>query len=76
MPIVPGSRARSMRRVAVGVAGGAVLGVGLLLIVMPGPAILVIPAGLSLLALEFETPRRWRDRLLALLPARRDPRAS
>lgn len=49
------------RRVAVGVLGGALVAVGLLMIVTPGPAVLVVPAGLALLATEFERPRRWRE---------------
>lgn len=48
-------------RVLVVVAGLAVLAAGVALIVLPGPAIVVIPAGLALLALEFS----WAERLLA-----------
>jgi hypothetical protein len=44
---------------------------GLLLILTPGPAFLVIPAGLGILALEFETPRRWRKRLTTWIRERR-----
>jgi hypothetical protein len=36
------------------------------MIVLPGPAIVVIPLGLGILALEFERPRVW----LAWLKAR------
>jgi tellurite resistance protein TerC len=47
------------RRVAVAVIGGSVLFVGMLMIVLPGPAMLVIPAGLAILALEFAWARLW-----------------
>lgn len=44
-------------------AGGTTLLVGVLMVVLPGPAILVIPAGLLLLATEFLWARRWIIRL-------------
>lgn len=54
---------KAARRVAVGLIGGTVLLVGLALLVLPGPAVLVIPAGLAVLALEFAWARRWLDRV-------------
>lgn len=65
----PGKRAA--RRLLVALAGGAIVALGLLLIVTPGPALLVIPAGVGILALEFETPRRWREQLATRIRARR-----
>ncbi len=47
------------RRIGIAVVGGAVVFVGLLMIVLPGPAFIVIPVGLGILSLEFEAPRRW-----------------
>ena len=32
------------------------------MLVLPGPAFLVIPAGLAILATEFEWAERWKDR--------------
>lgn len=49
-----------VRKVLVGVAGSAVLLAGLALIILPGPAILVIPVGLAILAREFP----WAQTLL------------
>jgi len=43
----------------IAIAGFTVLIIGVLMIVTPGPAILVIPAGLSILAIEFAWARRW-----------------
>lgn len=50
---------RQARRIAVLVAGSTVVLLGVVMIVLPGPASLVIPAGLSILALEFVWARRW-----------------
>jgi tellurite resistance protein TerC len=47
------------RRIAVAIVGGTVLGVGVAMIVLPGPAFIVIPAGLAILGLEFAWARRW-----------------
>ncbi|MBK8172101.1 MAG: PGPGW domain-containing protein [Sandaracinaceae bacterium] len=41
------------RKIVVGVTGGAVLTVGVAMIVLPGPAIVVAPLGLAILATEF-----------------------
>lgn len=54
--------ARLVRRVAVAVIGGTVLALGLVLVVTPGPAFVVIPIGLAILALEFAWARRWLHR--------------
>jgi len=54
---------RTARRVVVGVVGGTVTLIGIALIVLPGPAFVVIPAGLSILALEFAFARRWMRQL-------------
>lgn len=47
------------RKIAIGICGGIVLLIGLALIVLPGPAFIVIPAGLAILATEFEWAQRW-----------------
>jgi hypothetical protein len=53
---------RQARRVLILLVGGTVLIAGIALIVLPGPAIIVIPAGLSILAIEFAWARRWLRR--------------
>jgi uncharacterized protein (TIGR02611 family) len=50
-----------IKRIAIAVAGFTVLLVGVAMIVLPGPAFIVIPAGLAILAVEFA----WAKRLLA-----------
>lgn len=47
------------KRIAIAILGGLVLLVGILMIVLPGPALVVIPLGLGILSLEFERPRIW-----------------
>jgi uncharacterized protein (TIGR02611 family) len=51
-------------RVLIVVAGFLLLAVGALLLVLPGPGLLVIAAGLGLLALEFRWAARLRDLVL------------
>jgi tellurite resistance protein TerC len=45
--------------VVVAVVGATILVIGIALLVLPGPAFLVIPAGLAILGLEFAWARRW-----------------
>ena len=54
------SSLRFARKVAVAVIGSTVLAIGIALIVLPGPAFVVIPLGLAILATEF----LWARRLL------------
>lgn len=50
---------RKARRIVIGVIGTSVVLIGVALIVLPGPAFIVIPAGLAILSLEFAFARRW-----------------
>jgi tellurite resistance protein TerC len=47
------------RRIVISVVGGSVVALGLAMLVLPGPGILVIAAGLAILAAEFAWARRW-----------------
>ncbi len=51
-----------MRKLIVGVIGGTILLIGVALIVLPGPAFIVIPVGLGVLAPDFAWARRAVDR--------------
>lgn len=53
---------RLAKRIVVGVVGGTVTLIGVALIVLPGPAIVVIPIGLSILATEFVWAKRYLQR--------------
>jgi len=50
---------RIAKRIAIGIVGGSVLIIGVLMIVLPGPAFVVIPVGLGILSLEFAWARSW-----------------
>jgi len=54
---------RQARRIVVLVVGLTVMLVGVIMIVTPGPAVLVIPLALSILALEFAWARRWLKKM-------------
>jgi tellurite resistance protein TerC len=47
------------RRIMVLVVGFSVLAIGIALIVLPGPAFVVIPIGLAILSVEFAWARLW-----------------
>ena len=51
------------RRIVILALGSTVLAIGIVMIFVPGPAILVIPIGLSILALEFAWARIWLKKL-------------
>jgi uncharacterized protein (TIGR02611 family) len=53
----------AVRRALVFVIGLSVVLVGIVMLVTPGPAVVVIPAGLALLATEFVWARRLLTRL-------------
>lgn len=53
---------KQVRRVVVFVIGMSVVLFGVALLVLPGPAIVVIPAGLAILAIEFRWARNWLRR--------------
>jgi uncharacterized protein (TIGR02611 family) len=66
---------RLSRKVGVAIGGGGVLTVGVALIFLPGPAIVVIPLGLAILATEFVWARRLlrgtKERMARVLRRRR-----
>ena len=47
-----------VRKIVIGVIGTTILLIGIALIVLPGPAFVVIPIGLGILASEFVWARR------------------
>jgi len=57
-----------IKRIATTILGGSVLALGIAMLLLPGPAFLVIPAGLAILAIEFAWARRWLRSARALLP--------
>ena len=57
---------KKVKRIAIAIVGFTILSIGVLLIVLPGPAFLVIPLGLGILATEFV----WAKRLLKKVKAK------
>jgi len=50
-----------LRRFLIGAMGFSVILIGLVMIVLPGPAIIIVPLGFAILASEFAWARRvWR----------------
>ena len=54
---------RQVRRILILIFGVTVILIGLALTVLPGPAFIVIPLGLGILATEFIWARRLLDRV-------------
>jgi tellurite resistance protein TerC len=61
---------KAARRIVVAVVGATVLLLGVLMIVTPGPAIVVIPVGLAILSIEFAWARHWLRRLREAISSR------
>lgn len=62
---------KTIKRVAVAIGGGLVLLAGIVMIVLPGPAFIVIPIGLGILAMEFEWAQRWLHWVRSKLPKKK-----
>ncbi len=60
MKILQDKSLKTVKRIIVAIIGFTVLIIGIALIVLPGPAFIVIPLGLAILASEF----LWARRLL------------
>jgi tellurite resistance protein TerC len=50
---------RYARRLVIFIVGMTVLLIGIVMIVLPGPALIVIPIGLAILATEYAWARHW-----------------
>lgn len=69
------------RQIVIAVIGGTVVIAGVIMLVTPGPALVFIPLGLGILAIEFAWARQWlnklkgnlsRERLNSFLDAKRN----
>lgn len=61
---------KQAKRLIVTTVGLSVLGLGIAMIVLPGPAIVVIPIGLGILATEFVWARNLLHKIKKRLPTR------
>jgi hypothetical protein len=65
-----------LRRFLIGTIGFSVVLIGLVMIVLPGPAILIVPLGFAILASEFAWARRvWRRGTILVSRIRGKPSA-
>ncbi len=64
---------KRIRRIIVGIVGTTVLIIGILLLVLPGPAFLVIPLGLGILATEFVWARRLLQKVKDKIARSKNP---
>lgn len=58
---------KTAKRIVIAVVGSSVLLIGMVMIVTPGPAFVVIPIGLAILAVEFVWARRWLTKLREMI---------
>jgi Putative transmembrane protein (PGPGW) len=64
----------ALRRFLIGAIGFSVVLIGLAMIVLPGPAFIVVPLGIAILASEFAWARRiWRRGQILVSRARGKP---
>ena len=61
---------KAARRVVIAIIGVTVLALGVVMIVTPGPAFVMIPAGLAILSIEFAWARNWLRRLRKVISDR------
>ena len=54
---------RNVRKLVVAFVGSTVLFIGILMIVLPGPAVVFIPLGIGILAIEFIWARKLLKRI-------------
>jgi len=66
---------RQARKVVVAVVGGTVILIGLALLILPGPAFVVLPLGLAILGIEFAWASRWLGKLRSGVAAVQNRRA-
>jgi hypothetical protein len=67
---------RQIWRVIVGVIGATLLLAGIAMIVLPGPAVVVIPLALAVLGTEFVWARRWLVRARRMLGLKKKGKAA
>lgn len=66
-------RLKQIKRIVVGIVGTTVLIIGVLLLILPGPAFLITPLGLGILATEFVWAQRLLRRVKEKLTRSRNP---
>ncbi len=65
---------KKVKRLIVAVIGFSLLFIGLLLIFLPGPAFVIIPVGLAVLATEFVWAKRLLEKVKNIVKKQKDRR--
>jgi len=60
---------RQLRKIFITTVGGFLTIIGLLFVLVPGPAFLFLPVGLAVLALEYPIARVWLKKAQRLMRA-------
>lgn len=60
---------RPAKKAIITVVGVCITALGVLLIIFPGPAFLLIPVGLAILALEYPIARKWLRKSQTIMTA-------
>lgn len=63
---------QKIKRMLVAVTGFTILFIGILLILLPGPAFIFIPLGLAILATEFLWARKLLEKVKAYIKKKRN----
>ncbi len=56
-------RKRKIKKIIISIVGGILLIIGIIMIIVPGPAYLIIPAGLGILGSEYMWARKLHQKL-------------
>lgn len=72
MAILEHKSIKQIKRIFVAIIGFTVLAIGMAMIVLPGPAILVIPLGLAILATEFVWARKLLKKMKDKLSGKKE----
>lgn len=54
---------KQLKRIVIAIVGFTIIAIGIFLIVTPGPAVLVIPAGLGILGTEFMWAKKLHEKI-------------
>ncbi|MCJ7554303.1 MAG: PGPGW domain-containing protein [Ignavibacteriaceae bacterium] len=63
---------KKLRQIIIAVIGFTVLTIGIIMIVFPGPAFIIIPIGLSILATEFVWAKKNLEKIKNKMKAAKD----
>jgi len=60
-------RKRKIKKIIISIVGGILLIIGIIMIIVPGPAYLIIPAGLGILGTEYQWAKQMHEKVKKIL---------